>query len=181
MAVKVDSIAGRSLQYQSLFFQLPTELRLVIYEHVFFDSSGSEKEASDTLVPLLTCRQFYDEALRIAFSSVSFHLNWYSIAEKYFDGAWYESEDSPRIEIESRVNGVVIEHRIEPPATRNPEEFNIMSIAARAGLSDAHLGAIRRLTITSFMDLSLWWNGVPILRAILGHVKSRFPRTPGFS
>lgn len=126
----------------------------MIYEQVFFEPSGAGKEASDILVPLLTCRRFYNEAVRTAFSSVTFHLNWYNIAEKYYDGAWYESEDSPRVEIESRMNGIVVERRIEPPATRDPVEFNVMSIATRAGLSDAHLGAIRRLSITSFMDLS---------------------------
>ncbi|KAH7120980.1 hypothetical protein B0J11DRAFT_402774, partial [Dendryphion nanum] len=61
------------------FFHLPTELRLMIYEHVFFDASCTGVDTRKTLVPLLTCRQFYNEALRIAFSSVTFHLNWHRI------------------------------------------------------------------------------------------------------
>lgn len=125
----------------------------MIYEHVFFDASCTGVDTRKTLVPLLTCRQFYNEALRIAFSSVTFHLNWHRIAEKYYDGAWYESENAPRVRIESRIDGIIVENRIEPPATRNPMDFNIECIAGRAGLSNVHLSSIRRIMVTSYLDL----------------------------
>src|SRR4051794_1891459 len=53
----------------STFLLLPTELRLRIYEFVFSYpvSNDIPPLASQQLVPLLTCRQVYQEAKHLAF------------------------------------------------------------------------------------------------------------------
>ncbi|KAF2105508.1 hypothetical protein BDV96DRAFT_655585 [Lophiotrema nucula] len=61
----------------SPLFLLPSELRLLIYEFVFAypTSSAIPLLASQQLRPLLTCRQFYQEAEQLAFARTVHYLN----------------------------------------------------------------------------------------------------------
>lgn len=65
---------------------LPKELRLNIYEYTFSSPSMSLESTvstiilpSDTLRPLLTCKQIYDEACLIAFTNVEFKTSLFGL------------------------------------------------------------------------------------------------------
>jgi hypothetical protein len=65
---------------------LPAELRMQIYEAVFEPDTSARKDRtgkSRALDPLLTCRQIYEEARLLAFSSVIFFTEgWHKLPDR---------------------------------------------------------------------------------------------------
>lgn len=149
-----DGIKQPTIEQPSRLFNLPRELRDIIYEYVF---TGFHPLRSINLIlcPLFTCRQFYFEARRIAFGSVTFRFVWGDIAYKYFDGNldhyFDKFKENSQISLTARENyffGMAGGQSLL--SSRPPGDFNISAIAQHAGLSTDHLRGLRRISVICF-------------------------------
>jgi hypothetical protein len=141
------------IEQACLFFQTPREIRDLIYEQVFVRG----KSEDGALNPLATCRQFYNEALFIAWSLVTFRFDWSNIAHKYFSHPWTPPFPVDEKLLHRSVFSLQQTALPEPKATDHvysgltPADFTIRAMATRAGLNAQHIGAIRNIRVAIFM------------------------------
>ncbi|EAT83955.1 hypothetical protein SNOG_08787 [Parastagonospora nodorum SN15] len=150
----------------SIFFsKLPRELRDQVYEYAFWCSSSRDSTgilpSYELAAPLLTCRQFYNEANVIAFANIDWCINWARVHR--------ESACSQHLSDSCDVGGIA--------SLRSPMDLTVNKMIERAGLFSEQRTALRYLTIADFwFDFTVALQALRPENPVLYHLLHNFGR-----